>query len=97
MTKNEIETIIGLLTVIAFLVYAWFVRDVLFADSRIWSTVALLVPMIWACVYVSLAKEWKRQCRPYTESIHVVAQTIAHITAVVFFGGLLLIAVDKIG
>lgn len=96
MTKNEIETIIGLLTIIAFLVYAWFVKDVIFVDSRIWSAVALLVPMVWSCIYVSLVKEWKRQGRPYTESIHVVAQTLAHITAVVFFGGLLLIAVDKI-
>lgn len=95
MTKNEIEAIIGLLTVIAFLVYAWFVRDVLFHDFPVWRNVALVGPMIWACAYICFVKGWQRQGRPYTKSIYVVAQTIAYVTALAWIGGLILLAIDK--
>ena len=97
MTKNEIETIIGILTFIACMIYVWFVRDVLFTDDPVLRTVALLAPQVWACTYVTLAKGWQRQGRPYTKSIHVVAQTIAYVTAIAWIGGLILIAIDKFG
>ena len=95
--EQKLETIISLLTIITYLVYGWFVKDVLFADEPVLRIVALVGPMIWACIYVSLAKGWIRHGAPYTKSIHVVAQTIAYVTAIAWIGGLILIAIDKFG
>lgn len=96
MTKNEIETIIGVLTFIAAMIYVWFVREILFSDSPVLCAVALLAPQVWSCTYVTLAKGWQRQGRPYNEAVHVVAQMLAIMTALAWIGGLILIGIGVI-